>query len=208
MKISKINNISFQKKLSARCNVIQNGKPKRVNIYQLEKGVDDDYFIKAGKIANWKQGNYYLREIASDFDKYGSKDWSHFCVMEDDEGNLLGYSEFIKYNVSKNGYLETIETAPSDSIYNKKRRVKYVGETMIAYLVLLCKKENLDFEIMEIAPRKATRDFYYKNCHLEPISKDRAILTKEKFNEFLAQNEAHTGSKIELNFEDEDNRFK
>lgn len=198
MKISKINNISFQKKLSAKCNIIENGKPKKANIYQLEKGVDDDYFRDAKRNASW-QSSYYLAEVEADFDKFGNKDWSHFCVMEDEQGDLLGYCEFIKYEISKNGYLETIETAPVDSIYNKKRKTKYVGETMLAYLVLLCKKENVDFEIMEIAQRQRTRDFYYKNCHLEKIDDNRALLRKENFDKFIAQNEAHTGSKIELN---------
>ena len=40
---------NFQKKLIATANVLKNEKPYPCKIYQLEKGIDSDYFTRQGR---------------------------------------------------------------------------------------------------------------------------------------------------------------
>ena len=195
MKINKINNLFFQKKLVANAHVIKNNSPEKVSIYELEKEVDNDYFTKAKNDENWKNAQF-LEFIESDF-KYLSKGEETIYSMEDSLGNVLGLSkisDFMSFKV-----LEFIETAPKYSIIKKGRRTfKYIGETMLAFIASLCKQEDKYLDIADVVHNRKVRNFYFNNCGFEDLTCDRAILRKNKFDGFLEHNKAHTSSNIEL----------
>lgn len=199
MKISSVNQINFQKKLVAKSGVIKEGKNKRVQIYELDRELDKRYFEKALYNSNWINKSYYLADIDEEFETAGSN--QHFYVMEDKKGRLLGFSLLTR---NENDILEYLETCPKYSINSgEKRKIRYIGETMLAFLSKLSQKANRDLCVFSIAPRKETFDFYYKYCGFEqnPSSKDiksAAILKKENIENLIKQNEAHTNSSIEL----------
>lgn len=196
MKINSINNISFQKKLVAKCKYIQDNQQKDANIYELEGGVDDKYLSFNLNKIRWAENAFFRGSVIVDYLDFKFSKSTKFYVMEDEKENLIAYSEFSnRYNT---GELDIIETVPDGSIYNPERKTKYIGETMIAFLVNLCKKLDKDFKVVDIAENKQTKDFYYKNCKLRQVAPKEAVLLKEDFNNFLEQNEHHTGSKIDL----------
>lgn len=194
MKINSINNLPFQKYLTANCNVVQNNEPKQANIYVLEQGTDDFYFYKHKWTDSWQEA-YYLDQINEDL-VFNRNPNDVFLVMEDEDENLLGYSEISEYNDSV--VLDFIETAPNSSIETVGRKIKYIGETMLAYIVSLCKLIGKDLEIHSVADRYTTRNFYYKNCGFEELSRKNAIMRKENFDKFLKHNKNHTGSDVEI----------
>lgn len=195
MKINKINNLFFQKKLVAKANVIKKNTPERVNIYELEKEVDKDYFEKISKDENWKNAQF-LEFIESDF-KYLSKGEETIYSMEDSSGNVLGLSKISDFMNLK--ILELIETAPKYSIIKRGRRTfKYIGETMLAFIASLCKKEDKYLDIADVVHNRKVRKFYFNNCGFEDLTCDRAILRKNKIDNFLEHNKAHTSLNIEL----------
>lgn len=196
MKINSINNILFQKKLVAKCKFIQDNLQKDANIYELESGVDDNYLRFNLSKTKWSENAFYAGSIVIDYLDFKSSKSTKFYVMEDEKENLIAYCEFA--NRYDNCELDIIEALPEASIYNSERKTKYIGETMIAFLVNLCKKLSKDFKVVDIAERKQTKDFYYKNCQMKQIAPKEAILEKEKFNEFLEQNTRHTGTEIGL----------
>ena len=163
MKISSVNQINFQKKLVAKTCVVKEGKAKKVGIYELEKDTDKYYFQRALFNSNWMNESYYLLDIDEEFETAGSN--QYFYVMEDEKGGMLGYSLITRKD---NDVIEYLETCPKYSINNKeKRKIHYIGETMLAFLSKLSLKRNRDLCVFSIAQRKKTLDFYYKYCGFE-----------------------------------------
>lgn len=194
MKINSINNLSFQKHLSANCSVIQNNEPKHANIYVLEQGTDDFYFYRHKWTDSWQEADY-LDQINEDI-VFNRNPNDIFIVMEDEDENLLGYSEISEYQDEV--VLDFIETVPDCSLESVGRKIKYIGETMLAYIVSLCKLIGKDLEIHSVADSYTTRNFYYKNCGFEELSRTNAIMRKENFDKFLKHNKNHTGSDVEI----------
>ena len=193
MKINKINNTQFQKKLIANASVQKNNNPEKVYIYKLEYDTDEAYFQKLKNDKCWENNNY-LSYILVDF-AVDQRPCDYFISMEDEKGNVLGISEITS---AKNSILlDFLETAPKYSINNKgKRTFKYIGETMLGFIALLCKIVNKRLEIPDIADSQSARDFYFKNCGFTDTGLNGARMSE--FDDFIARNEHHTGSSIEI----------
>ena len=197
MRINKNQNyIFFQKRLVANCKVGDSSNSQKASIYQLEYPIDKDYYEKCARDdKNWDQ-SYYLEEISWDFNHYS--DENEFYVMENEDGDTLCVS-VLNENMLDENRLEYLETAPKLSSYNTgNRKIKYIGETMLACMVKLTKDLKSIFDIPEVAQRDKTKDFYFKLCGFHPDDLQGAYLRSEEFDDFIARNEEHTNSTIEI----------
>jgi len=197
MRVNRLSNINFQKKLVAKCGIVQYKHPRSAKIYQLEKKVDDKYLKRAAKMQSWKNENFYLNSVARNFKLYGDINSYKFYVLEDKNDNPLTYCQ-IYDNIDGSECLIFIETAPDSSIYNPKRTTKYAGESMLAFLAAQCKKLGHNLQVVSVSDRKPTNDFYFKNCKFDKFKEHDAIMTQDKIDEFLLHNKNHTGREIEL----------
>lgn len=208
MKISAVsnNNISFQKTLAARVNVLKNNEPYPCKIYKLDK-TDKDYF--EGLLSS--QNNnfpYFLYILNDEFRGFCNDDMLYdatdFFVLEDKKSRCLGFLETSKMeNGEKN--IDYLEIAKNCADSNSIRHVKYVGETMVAFLAKLIQNTNSKSPYVVGFTIPSARDFYTDNCGFIENNSDNddifipeLILPEEKMNDLIAQNEGHTKGKIEL----------
>ena len=92
-----------------------------------------------------------------------------------------------------------LETCPNYSSSNSDRKAKYIGETLLAFITKLAKKDKNDKVSISVYTQNA-KPFYVDKCKFVQASKaSKAIeLPKNKFVHFLLQNGLHTKRKIEL----------
>ena len=190
--------INFGKKLVATANVVKvfNGKEKSLpcSIYQLEREVDKDYFKTQPKY--WKRAAFLdsvEAEIATKHSKY--RPIGDIYVVEDSKGKMLGYCE--QDELYFQNALVLIETSPACLSSKKDRKIKYVGETMLAFLVKMAKNQNKAAFAVDSVLDEA-RDFYSKKCGFEKDGIRTYILSEKQFDNFISQNENHTQGKIEF----------
>jgi len=183
----------FQKRHIANCIIGEVCNSRKAKIFQLEYPQDIAYYSRYANSHEW-EGSYYIDRMPEIFSE-NKQDVDHF-VMEDSLGQMLCYSS-IRHRKNTDE-LEYIETMPKMSCYNMAtRKVKYIGETMLSFLVGLSKKKNVVFSVPRVAPRAKTKDFYYKLCKFSKGKDNSAYLEKNKYDKFMHQNEEHTGGKIE-----------
>jgi len=197
MKIHPQNNFAFEKKLVAKCKVGTGENRQKAKIYEIEYPQDITYLHKISLDEDWN-GNFYIDQIEDDFENAPKKPNEHFYVMEDSKGNCLCISELDKANEKQNS-LDFIETAPFLSTYNRNgNRIRYIGETMLAFLVKLTKNENKKrFFIPLVANRERTLNFYYVQCGFNRQG-TTGSLVKKNYDKFIHSNEQHTNSSINL----------
>ena len=197
MKIQKTNNLSFQKRLAAKSAVLQNGTPKKVYIYELDKPDDSICLYKAYYDKNW-QDNNYLNDIIYDFeDSYVRNINDKYFVMEDEDKKVLCISVLSTSNKRQNT-LDYIETAPRLSCYNEDSRpMKYIGETMVAFLAKLTQQQEKNLYVCSIRQKAHTINFY-RHCGFKEINRSNAYMTNSGFCNLINLNETNTGSKIEI----------
>lgn len=195
MKISLLNNICFQKKLMAKCMVGEPSNQKKAKIYKLEYPQDINYYTKYDKSSEW-EGSFYIDRMPENFSDYVPN--IDYYVMEDADGQMISYS-VLKRKKNCND-LQYIETMPKMSSYNmSNRKTKYIGETMLAFLVGVTKKDNKSFHVSRIAQRPKTKSFYFDLCKFTPINDGLGgFLDKENFKKFIKRNVSHTGKEIEM----------
>lgn len=195
MKLDNINNINFGKIHVANCNVIKNDTPLPCKIYKLEES-DCDYYCKMKKQDIWQNACFGYCYGLIPPERFIEAD---IFAMEDENQKCFGVCEVSSNLSSKGIYLEAIETAPKYSNKNKQRKIKYIGETLISFLVDYYRKMQKTFHVKSALGE--AEDFYSKNCHMsiekEIIFKDY-FLPEENVQQLLLQNEKHTKSKIEL----------
>lgn len=193
MKISTVKNISFSKKLVANCHIGTCEDKHEAKIYQLDKESDYFLFRKVKDVGDWQNSFYFLTlmcEFCSDYKK------SQYYVMEDEKGKAICFSKTTK--AKKKTDLDYIETVPKLSANSLSRKIKYIGETMLAYLVLESDSENKILNVPNVANRDRTKSFYYEQCGFKKNGKHAAYMPKESVKDFIEQNKMHTGSTIEI----------
>ena len=197
MKIQKTNNLLFQKKLIATCAIGQSDKSKKACIYELDSQKDSFELHKMYYDNKW-QNNNYLEEITEEYERPNRRKQDRYFIIEDQDKNIVCISVLDTCGNSQNT-LEYIETAPSLSCYNiNSRPIKFIGETMIAFLAKLTQQQKKDLFVLEVAPKEPTRNFYFEHCGFTSIPENNAIMNKDKLEGLIRMNEDHTGSKIEI----------
>lgn len=193
MKISSTPNIFFQKKLIAKCNVIDTCKQKPCKIFELDYTDSQDikYYRKLHKDKNWED-YFYIDNISSDIEA-GVE--TRYFVMEDENEHCLAICEVDECYPDQNELLY-IETAPACCSENKKRTLKYVGESLITFLVGLAKSQEK--EKFAICDPRDQAVLFYKKCGFKINDFDDNMTMKNSdFTQLLDRNKAHTGQKIE-----------
>lgn len=192
MNINSINNLNFQKKLVAKTTPIKHTKKNCYKIYQLEKS-DRSYFTDT--LYQWGDSMFCM-DMIDDFES-GDK-YHKIYALEDDKNNCLAWAEI--YTGDDDGFeLEYIETRKDISHANRERKTKHVGETLLAFLVGLSKR-NLKDDFVVPHTLTDAEGFYIKNCGFKRYERGRILAThkpKEEFDDFISKNEKHIGCKIE-----------
>lgn len=188
--------ITFGKTLVAQCDLRrQNHRKVPCNIYELNFPEDKDYFVKLENSKPW-QDAWYLWDMDEEFnsDATGEKTY----VIESEAGKCLGYAVVLSNEESpEEEELVYLETCPKYQTKNIKRTIKYIGETLIAFISGICK--NKDTKTIEIKAYSTNGEkFYKKNCNFEQRDDENQtlFLRQENFESVIKQNEAHTHSEI------------
>lgn len=196
-----LNNInyspSFQKKLIATTSLKNCGEKMPCNIYLLNSSEDEDYLIDQVNETPWADA-YYFSTICKDFieNKYYTHPLVGFYSMEDEDGNCLAILEEIKYSSGSRRSIEFLEVVPTHAERTSNRKIKYIGETMVAFLAALSDKKS---ELFVGLPADDAKFFWY-NLGFEKKNKRYVSMSLpvNKLDALVKRNEEHTGSKIEF----------
>lgn len=194
MRINNNCDVAFLKTLKAKGGIKYQNKILPVFIYQLDDNEDLIEIRGLRAQTNW-QGSYYLDDVAIFGKNYLNRGFN-IHTIENDTGNILCYS--LIDEAPKQVDVILLETAPKLSRYNSNRDVKYIGETMVAFLATLAKSKNKDLVVKGVADRRKTQDFYFSLCKFSRLGDENAILKKRTVKKLVESNEKHTGKKVEL----------
>lgn len=196
------NFMSFGKTLVATGGYIREGKSEPCSFYQVKGDEDSKYLKKLYCTDEWCNSEY-LEPFIMNLD---NEEWEgdEFFAVEDKDGNCIGLTEL--YDLShydKNGrgvYL--LETIPMHSSKNEDRNIKYIGETILAFITKLTQKDKGDIVDIPMACDCAV-PFYVDKCFFSKGTKEEVEFTnvslKEKhFDDLIKQNEAHTQTEIKF----------
>ena len=194
MKLNFQNNIAFQKKLIAKCSVVQNNKRIPCNIFELDSNNKEDicYFLPLCKQEAWRN-SWYLSSIGNDL-YIGTS--AKVYALENENGECLSACEVDDVFDDKDE-LVFIETAPKYNSLNPRRDLKYAGETMLSFIVQEAKR-NKKNEFVITSPHPSAVSFYRK-CGFKRNDFDENMsmnIKRKTYNEFVEKNEKHAG-KIE-----------
>lgn len=197
MKISFNNQINFGKQLKANCTVLKDEKQLPCKIYELTLE-DIDYFCNKERSKQWK-GEKLWDSVIFDFGCNQYLNLSNFYVLEDENNNCLAFADINKICIDEEHdglNLSYFAAQPN----HKENGYKYIGETFINFLCGLAKKGN--YEAITVSrPLEKAMPFYSK-CKFkpEPILWGKAMCLRKDMEELIAQNEEHTGHKIDYIF--------
>lgn len=152
-----------------------------------------DTFEDALYTRNW-DGNFYRKNFITFCPEVEGNTSRSLYTLENDK-EVLGCVEIKRKKDNMEVFL--LEVAPAHSLYNPNRKTKYIGETLLSFLATLAQSENKDLIIIDIADREKTKTFY-QQCGFKNCGKDSAILSYNRLDNLISQNEIHTGAKIEL----------
>ncbi|MCD7780377.1 MAG: hypothetical protein LUH05_06875 [Candidatus Gastranaerophilales bacterium] len=181
----------------AKCSVKKlDGRNNECLIFKIAPEKDKDYFSSLKNHEDW-QDSEFLEFIQEDMDNYDYKKGMNLYSMENTEGDCVGIME-----TSQEGDdtidIEVLETSPKHRNEQQDGKSKYVGETFLSFIAKLAK--NLNKNEIRLDSTDSARDFYLKKCHFDEsnYNYDTLILSDDKFDKLIQQNESHTGKSIEL----------
>ena len=197
MQISSQNSqISFQKSLVSKAGFVRAGKTRSCKIYRLFKDVDNDYFQQIRNKDKWT-GSSFMEEVSDNIKNLNEH--KKVYVVEDKKENCLGLVELVDLPSHNKKEVLFLETCPKYSNSNSDRRAKYIGETLLAFVTKLAKKDKNDKISISVYTQNA-QPFYVDKCKFAQASKTSKSLElpKSKFGHLLFQNSLHTKRRIEL----------
>ena len=189
-------NISFGKTLLAKCD-LRRGNHKKVecNIFQLNSVDDKDYFERVWKSKPWQDAKYLWdmdAELNADIEG------ERIYVLESQAGKCLGYIAMSPtLNNPRQEELVFLETCPKYQKEKDKRSLKYIGETLLAFVTGQLDTQKTQAIVIKNYS-KIGKPFYKENCGFkESTDTNRTLfLPRKKFSRLIEKNEIHTDSKI------------
>ena len=148
MKIQNSNKLSFQKELRANCAILKDKKSYPCEIYQLSPIDDVDYFIMH-KRDGWEDALFW--KLLKDNFKILYNNEKLFAL--EDNNRCLGLINISEAENTKD--VIVIETQPQ----SKDKGYKYVGETLISFVVGLAKKDKTQQVTIPVSLNSA-KDYY------------------------------------------------
>lgn len=149
---------SFKKQLVAEANVVKGQKPVPCKIYSLSNKEDKTYFEDLKHSFDWK--GYHLI-LGAAYDLKNSPANSKIYALEDENEKCLGYVE--TRETAEDKEIVFIETCPNSKHQNKLRKYKFIGETLMSFVVGLAKKENASNVVVPCVLNEAW-GFYTDGC--------------------------------------------
>ena len=181
--------INFQRRPIARCYVLRDKKPIPCTISQIENTQEDKkYLSKTLKSPDW-ENSYYLQYAIKDLNKSDCR----LYIVENKKEKCLAFCE-LSDNKPSCTNIHLFESMP----IRKKKKVKYLGETLITFIAHITSETNSDLIIKCAADR--ARNFYRK-CRFEDTrnkSNQDFLFIKPRLKKLEKQNQKHTGSTIEF----------
>lgn len=196
--INKVNySPSFQKQLRAKVNILNNNKPEKCYIYELNQKEDADYFEPYLKHSIWDEEVYI--DIFDSHIKEKEKN-EHIYVLESKDKELLGALQV--NDDDKYGEYQTIEyiaTSPLYSSANIPRDRKYIGQTLLAFAAKAFDNKHTKGLCIP-TPISSAVDFYMNKCNFSPCDPDACelVMHKNSFDKFIKKNEENTQGRLEL----------
>lgn len=188
--------VSFGKTLVAQCDLRrQNHRKVPCNIFQLNFPEDKDYFFKLENSKPWEKA-WFMWDMDEEFNSDVTGERTY--VIESKGGRCLGFASVLEDDeLPGEEELVYLETCPKYQITNEKRTIKYIGETLIAFITGLAKGK--DIKTIEIKAYTSNGErFYKKKCNFEQRNdeKQTLFLRRENFENVINKNKAHTHSEI------------
>jgi len=191
MKISRKQDLSFQKKLMAKCAIKGSNGQVPCSIYKIEEK-DKDYFIHLIYKPGWK--NYLYATILDGDIRRGLAD--DMFVLEDKNSNCLAFAEVSTMSREKNS-LEFIEVKPVNRAKNDKRKKQYIGETLLNFISQLTKKSGK--EVLSVPHADPDAFVFYAKCFFNPTDKTHNfMISGDDMDKLKEQNFVHTGKEIDF----------
>ncbi len=186
----RIQPISFKKTLIKNCTIPdKKNHPTPCGIYKLDLPEDRYYFTKLLKDKKW-DGNKYLDDIDDSIRIDG--EYENNYVLESENGECLGFictTDEPKFNAKEVDYLET---CPYYAKQNPERDLKYIGETLLAFVVELAKKGDFNSVIIPFPAKRAVK-FYMDKCgFIQGADGVAKIMCKKDYHKLIEQNKKHT----------------
>lgn len=195
MRISQIySNISFRKKLVAKAAVSAANESLSCKIYKLSSEKDKLYFDKMPNLSDWEESDF-INAFREELEE--NPEGKRIYALEDKDENCLGLIELYDNDLSKRKSIAYLETCPKNSAENKKRNIKYIGETMLAFATALAKKEKSSVLTVPIALQSAEA-FYIDKCGFMPSISFGLALFGDMYEKLIDKNAEHTDRKIKL----------
>lgn len=193
-------NISFGKQLMATCQVkTRNGEVKPCKIYEINKKDDIDYFCKLKDSREWADGEYLEITNQMMLSPLLNNGLRTYC-LESDEDGCIGFVSTQDFDfIPDKTYVEFLETVPEHTSLNKKRGIKYIGQTLMAFVVGLAAKEDKKRVCVSTTAPKSKK-FYTKGCGFRQDyrGQDGLILNAQSYNKLLDKHRTNTGKEIEF----------
>ncbi len=187
----RIQPISFKKTLIKNCTIPdKKNHPTPCAIYKLDLPEDNDYFSKVLEDKKWKNSQFLegLNYSTQIYGEYGDS-----YVLESANGDCLGYVCTSDNKKTKIKDVDYLETCPNFARRNVRRDLRYIGETLLAFVVELADENNFECVRIPNALKRATK-FYTEKCGFEqdPKFETSKILLEKDYDKFLEQNKKHT----------------
>ncbi len=191
MKIDSLKfNIFFQKKFVSNALVVKEKTPYKCSIFEINYKDDYDYFDKLALDDKWKN-SHFLDEQREDFELDITDE--QIFVMENNQNDCLGFICVSNAGDNKTKEVSILETCPEYSYRNKRSKYRYIGESLLAFVVKLTKEQKMKILAIPIASKKAHG--FYEKCGFQKGQKgafNDFYLKKKNFNSFIEQNNQHT----------------
>ena len=119
-------------------------------------------------------------------------------TLENSNGDCLGYIATLILNTARNKEnIQYLEVCPSFAFANGERSLKYIGQSLVSFLIAQAQREGKSKVCVPVYSTSA-KDFYYKKCGFEydDEREDGFAIERENFDKALDNLKNKIGSEI------------
>lgn len=155
--------------------------------------LDWDYFKSLLINRDW-QGQSFVEMIDESFN-HGKLTNQKYYAIETQRGKKIAFSQVDEFYPDRDE-LVLIETMPCAAYDNSGRKRKYIGESMLAFLVEKAKKNGKAF-FRILAPIPDSYEFYTKSGFAKR-AESGLMMEDVDYDVFIGKNGKHTGTKVQI----------